>query len=286
MSSGEADGGNGADVADAVDGVVLTPRLAAVAALVPAGGVVADIGTDHAALPIALVRAGRAPRAIASEVARGPFDYAKRTVAEAGCASLVDVRFGSGLGVLKPGEAACIVLAGMGAWTILDIIETGLDVARAAAALVVQPQTEPGLVRRALVHKGFALLHERLAREGERFYVVMAYRWEGHPRDRKGGVVPAMPGLSSPPPHALATEAAQAARVKVPEGLLWDIGPGLVAARDPLLGPFLRHLAAIEEQNLTHQGHGSTDRARAAHYRTAERLAALRRLLAETEGSV
>ena len=258
------------DVADTAKGaLVLAPRLAAVADMVPAGSVVADIGTDHATLPIALVRAHRAPRAIASEVAPAPFENARRVVAEAGLASLIDVRFGSGLSVLEPGEAESIVLAGMGAWTILDIIHARPEVARAAAALVLQPQTEPVLIRRTLAQEGFSLGDERLAREGEHFYVVMAYHWSGEAGS--GATSPALLGSRDP--------------AGIPDDLLWEIGPRLVAARDRLLAPFLEQLAAIEEQKLAGQGRGATSRAHAAQARTAERLAALNRLLSQLQTS-
>lgn len=279
MSSGASDAGNGTDKAGMP--FVLGPRLTAIAALVPTGSVVADIGTDHAALPIALVRAHRVPRAIASEVVPAPLEYARRVVVEAGCASLVDVRFGSGLSVLQPGEAECIVLAGMGAWTILDIIHAHPEVARTAVALVLQPQTEPELVRRTLAQEGFGLLDERLSREGERFYVVMAYRWTGETVTRvpAAGVGEAQTASRGAVGHPIPPVAPNPA--DIPANLLWEIGPRLLTTGDPLLVPFLRHLAAIEERKLSGQGRGTTTRARAARARTTKRLAVLKRLADE-----
>ena len=50
----------------------LSPRLAAIAAQVPQGSRLADIGTDHAYLPVALLLDGIIPSAVASDVNRGP----------------------------------------------------------------------------------------------------------------------------------------------------------------------------------------------------------------------
>lgn len=60
----------------------LTPRLRALAALVPDGAVLADIGTDHAILPVSLLMAGRIPRAIASDIRSGPLDCFSYDVSE------------------------------------------------------------------------------------------------------------------------------------------------------------------------------------------------------------
>ena len=55
----------------------LSERLRAVADLVDDGMVVADIGTDHGYIPIALVQEGRCPRAVAMDINIGPLDRAR-----------------------------------------------------------------------------------------------------------------------------------------------------------------------------------------------------------------
>ena len=100
----------------------LAKRLAVAAAYVPAGSVVADIGADHAYLPIYLVKTGRCARVIATELRSGPFQSALRQVAEHKLESNIDLRLGDGLTVLKPAEAGVLVLAGMGGNTIREIL--------------------------------------------------------------------------------------------------------------------------------------------------------------------
>ena len=63
----------------------LTPRLRTAADLVPAGARLADIGTDHAYLPAALLLEGKIPYAIAADLRHGPLLRAKETAAEYGC---------------------------------------------------------------------------------------------------------------------------------------------------------------------------------------------------------
>ena len=51
---------------------------------VPAGVIVADIGTDHAFLPVELVSSGQIPRAYACDIGVGPLEHARATIEEAG----------------------------------------------------------------------------------------------------------------------------------------------------------------------------------------------------------
>ncbi len=100
----------------------LSKRLATIAALVPPGGRLADIGTDHAYLPVYLVTEGIVPSAVAGEVNEGPFRAAGEALARVGLADRISLRFGDGLAVLAPGEADTAVIAGMGGQTIVDIL--------------------------------------------------------------------------------------------------------------------------------------------------------------------
>jgi tRNA (adenine22-N1)-methyltransferase len=80
--------------------VKLSKRLATIAALVPPGGRLADIGTDHAYLPVYLVSEGVVPSAVAGEVNEGPFRTAGEALDRVGLADRIELRFGDGLAVL------------------------------------------------------------------------------------------------------------------------------------------------------------------------------------------
>lgn len=56
----------------------LSPRLRALGAQVPQGAKLADVGTDHAYLPVSLLLDGRITQAVASDVNEGPFSGAGR----------------------------------------------------------------------------------------------------------------------------------------------------------------------------------------------------------------
>lgn len=153
------------------DLITLTPRLAAVAAHVPDGAVLADIGTDHAYLPARLVEAARIPRAIAGDLVPGPLDAARLTIAQAGLADRIALRLGSGLKILRPGEATCATICGMGGPLIAEILADGpLDGLR---RLILQPMAGEERLRAWLTANGWRLTAEELVEDAGRLYVIL-----------------------------------------------------------------------------------------------------------------
>ena len=99
----------------------LSPRLRAVAKLVRRDAPLADVGTDHALLPAALVASQTVPHAMATDKNRGPLQRAAAHVAGFGLESSIELRHGPGLSPFSVDELAklgTIVIAGMGAGTI------------------------------------------------------------------------------------------------------------------------------------------------------------------------
>ena len=164
----------------------LDARLAAVAALVRPGSRVADIGTDHALLPVWLVESGRCPWAIASDIRQGPAAAARRQVEKAGLTDRISVRVGDGLAPIAPDEAEDIVIAGMGGEMVAAILEAAPWVRQDRYRLVLQPMSKPEKLRRYLWTTGFSILAEQIVEEGDRLYSVMSAAFTGE------GVSPAL----------------------------------------------------------------------------------------------
>ncbi|HSN58237.1 MAG TPA: class I SAM-dependent methyltransferase, partial [Clostridiaceae bacterium] len=108
----------------------LSIRLGKTASMVEPCECVADIGTDHAYIPIYLVEKGVCSRAIASDINRGPIRKAERNISLHGLDGKIECRIGPGLGTLKKGEADAVIIAGMGGNLIRDILEERLDLFR------------------------------------------------------------------------------------------------------------------------------------------------------------
>ena len=101
----------------------LTPRLQGIADQVPYGAAFADIGTDHAYLPVWLLLNGRIQTAIAADLREGPLARARETAAQYSVSDRISFRLCDGLSAVSECEADTIAIAGMGGETIAAILE-------------------------------------------------------------------------------------------------------------------------------------------------------------------
>ncbi|MDP9325000.1 MAG: class I SAM-dependent methyltransferase [Candidatus Dormibacteraeota bacterium] len=145
--------------------IQLPARLEGVLRLVPTTGAAADIGSGHGALAAALAARGqrvvateRTPRTAAGLTA----DLARRLDGLAGPV----VRMGEGLAPLAEGEVATAVIAGMGARSIVRILDSAPWL---PPWLVLQPIQEPGLVAAWIESKGWRYTATE-TRQGRRAY--------------------------------------------------------------------------------------------------------------------
>lgn len=154
-------------------------RLACVASLIPDGRGVIDVGTDHGALPVALARRGYPGALFASDLRPGPLDAARRTAGEAGLEGRISFLLCDGLALCDPEAVDTIVIAGMGGDTVCGILDRAEWCMDARYLLVLQPMTRAEVLRYWLVNNGFAILTERLVREGDTVYTVLSARFGG-----------------------------------------------------------------------------------------------------------
>ncbi|GAA4008870.1 tRNA (adenine(22)-N(1))-methyltransferase TrmK [Deinococcus rubellus] len=188
--------------------MTLDARLSAVLAFIRAD-THADIGTDHAALPLALIESGRCRKVIAAELHPGPLQLAQVAVLRAGRGQQIEVRQGDGFAPIAPNEIQSASLTGMGARTMLGILERAAHLPR---ALILQPNAEPEALRRWATTHGYHLTAEALVPGFWRYPVL---KFEQAP-----GADPAYSG--------------------VPQAAALRYGPHLLMAADPHLHAELR----------------------------------------------
>lgn len=160
----------------------LTRRLTAAFDLVREGSVVADIGTDHAYLPIALVNDGICKKAYASDIGKGPLERARENIAEAGLDGVIETVLTDGAAYFD-GKANEFIIAGMGGELIYRIICDAPFLKSEDIHLVLQPMTKVPFLRKALLGEGFLIHRERLVKEDGKIYTVLSVSYDGIKRD-------------------------------------------------------------------------------------------------------
>lgn len=156
----------------------LSDRLQYIANLVDNCEIAADIGTDHAYLPVYLVRNGICKKVIASDVRNEPAKKARKNIAEHGFENNIEVRVGNGLEVLNKYEADTIIIAGMGAMQITRILENNIGIAQNVNNLILQPMTQHFKLRSWLQKNGFIIIDEELCREEGRIYLILKVHYD------------------------------------------------------------------------------------------------------------
>ena len=151
----------------------LSKRLSAVAALVTNGYRLADIGTDHAYIPICLAGTGRIPEAVAMDVNQGPLFRAEENIRMHGLEDRIKTRISDGFASLEKGEADAAVIAGMGGPLMIRVLREGAEVVSTLKECVLQPQSEIEKVRAFLLEEGFFFLDEDMVEEDGKYYPMM-----------------------------------------------------------------------------------------------------------------
>ncbi|TCV57693.1 tRNA (adenine(22)-N(1))-methyltransferase [Pseudomonas fluorescens] len=152
----------------------LSMRLERVAAHMPAGAHLADIGSDHAYLPVALLRRGVIATAVAGEVAWTPLRAAERTVGENGLEQRISVRLANGLAAIEPEDGiTAISLCGMGGETIRDILDSGKARLNGHERLILQPNGGEQPLRLWLMENDYRILCEEVLRENRFYYEII-----------------------------------------------------------------------------------------------------------------
>lgn len=136
---------------------------------------IADIGTDHAYVPISLIEDKKAVKVIAADINKGPLETAKKNIFEHNMTAFIETRLGSGISVLKKGEADQIIIAGMGGILIQEIITADIDIAR-ESELLLQPMNAQYELRKFLIKNEFSIIKEDIAVEGFKVYNFMVVK--------------------------------------------------------------------------------------------------------------
>lgn len=150
----------------------LSKRLSMIASMVSPCDTLCDIGTDHAYLPCALIQNHQCALSYAADIAKGPLDSAKSTIAKYGLKGKVIPILSNGL--VNVPQTNTIIIAGMGVVTAIDILETSLDKVNSADQVIVQVNKEPHTFRAWLNKHEYKIEDEQFCYE-QHDYVAISF---------------------------------------------------------------------------------------------------------------
>lgn len=149
----------------------LSPRLAAIAHQVPQGAKLADVGTDHAYLPVCLLLDGTISQAVASDVNEGPLQRGRETARIYGVEDKITFRCCDGLAGIGPDQANTVAICGMGGELIARILDRAPWTKE--VLLLLQPMSSQPELRQWLLNNGYGIQRELVVKEGAKYYVIL-----------------------------------------------------------------------------------------------------------------
>jgi tRNA (adenine22-N1)-methyltransferase len=132
---------------------------------------------------------GRCPRAVASDIAEGPLENARRTVQRAGLADKIELRLSDGFERFTRPDADCWVLAGMGGTLMARLLDAAPWLRAPGTVLAAQPMRHAEDLRTWLISHGFRIERESVCREAGRPYLALRAAYDGILRSYPPGYI-------------------------------------------------------------------------------------------------
>ena len=158
---------------------MLGDRLRGVAEFVRQGAVFADIGTDHAYLPVFLLREGIVSYAVCSDVNEGPLLNARATAEEYGVRENIEFRLTDGARGLEDIPVTDVAICGMGGELIASIIDASPIFKSKGVRLILQPMSRQEHLLSYLDASGFEIVDYSFAIEGDKAYIILLAEYSG-----------------------------------------------------------------------------------------------------------
>lgn len=157
----------------------LDGRLSSAAKFVRQGARFADIGTDHAYLPIFLLKSGIIDYAVCSDINEGPLASARENAREAGVFEKIDFTLANGADALTDKSITDVAICGMGGELIAEIVARAPHLRKKEIRLILQPMSKLAPLRRELCGLGFEIIDEQCSSSAGKLYITMCAEYKG-----------------------------------------------------------------------------------------------------------
>ena len=161
----------------------LNPRLTSAAEFVRQGARFADVGTDHAYLPLFLLGEGRISYALCTDINEGPLASAIANAKDAGLYDKMDFRLTDGAAALAEYGITDMAICGMGGDLIASIVEAADYLRDDNINLILQPMTKQEALRENLYLMGYEIIAESYSRDAGKPYVCMQVKYCGEKKE-------------------------------------------------------------------------------------------------------
>ena len=150
----------------------INARLKKIGDLVETNSFCLDIGCDHALLDIYLVHRNKNIKAVASDIAEGPLEQAKKNIKRERLEDEIEVRLGPGLKTYSD-DIDTVIISGMGGRNIIGICKNDLKVLKKIKTLIISANNYQEDVKRYLCKKGFYIENEEFVKDKKFIYQII-----------------------------------------------------------------------------------------------------------------
>ena len=154
----------------------ISKRLEIISSLVSDNSTIGDIGCDHGLLDIYLFNNKKNVKIIASDINKNALDSAIKNIEENNLLDYIDIRLGSGLEPYKSGEVDTLILAGMGTYTIIDILKNSIDKLDGVKQIIIQSNTKIELLRREITKLNYYIDNEIMLIDKGIYYTIISFK--------------------------------------------------------------------------------------------------------------
>lgn len=153
----------------------INTRLKTIGDLVEKDSICLDVGCDHALLDIYLVHRKANIKTIASDIAQGPLEQAKKNIEREHLEDVIETRLGSGLETYTD-EINTIIISGMGGRNIIGIFKDNIKKLNKVETLIISPNNYQEDVKRFLCKHGFYIQNEEFVKDKKFIYQIIIFK--------------------------------------------------------------------------------------------------------------
>lgn len=155
--------------------IKISKRLELIANLVENNTKIIDIGCDHGLLDIYLSQKLNNVKIIASDINKNALNNAIKNIQKYNINN-IETRLGNGLDVVDKNEINTIVIAGMGTYTIIDILSSNINKLDNVNSIIIQSNNNIDKLREYIVSIGYYIDDELLVEENNIIYTIIKFK--------------------------------------------------------------------------------------------------------------